>query len=244
MHERTVDLNGDLGESFGVYRLGQDEVLLEWVTSANIACGFHAGDQATMRRTVKLCLEKGVAIGAHPGLQDLEGFGRRAIPLTPEEAYELTVYQVGALEGFVRAEGGRLQHVKPHGALYNMAAANRPLADAIARAVYRLDPRLTLFGLAGSELICAAHAIGLSAAEEGFADRTYRPDGSLTPRTEPGAVLHDPEAAAAQALSLVESGRADTLCVHGDGPEACAMAAYIRRRLEEQGVRFRSLADL
>ncbi len=182
-----IDLNGDMGESFGAYRIGHDEELAKVVTSANIACGFHAGDPAVMRRTVKLCLEHGVEVGAHPGLPDLMGFGRRAMQITPEEAYDLVLYQAGALQGFVRAEGGRMRHVKPHGALYNMAAVQRPLAESIAKAVYRLDPELILFGLAGSELIRAAESIGLRAASEAFADRTYRADGTLTPRTDPEA---------------------------------------------------------
>jgi len=245
---RTIDLNGDLGESFGVYRIGQDEALLDQISSANIACGYHAGDPAVMRRTVKLCLEKGVAIGAHPGLPDLAGFGRRMMRITPEEAHDMVLYQIGALQAFVRAEGGRMQHVKPHGALYNMAATDRRLADAIAQAVSRFDPQLMLYGLSGSELIRAAEAAGLRAVAEAFADRTYRADGTLTPRDEPGAVLHDAGAAAEQVLRIIREGKvataagadmalhADTFCVHGDGPEAAALVARLRAEMKREGI--------
>ena len=251
MRQMTIDLNGDMGESFGAYRIGEDEELVKYVTSANIACGFHAGDPAVKRRTVKLCLEHGVEIGAHPGLPDLIGFGRRGMQITPEEAYELMLYQVGALQGFVRAEGGVMRHVKPHGALYNMAAVQRPLARAIAEAIYRLDPELVLFGLAGSELIRAAEAIGLQVASEAFADRTYRLDGTLTPRSEPGAVIHDAQQAVEQTIRLIREGivrtrqgeevslAADTLCIHGDGPEALALASLIKARLLQEGVAVR-----
>ncbi|MDQ1910323.1 5-oxoprolinase subunit PxpA [Paenibacillus sp. GD4] len=245
----TIDLNADMGESFGAYRIGADEALLPYISSANIACGFHAGDPATMRRTVKLCADSQVAIGAHPGLPDLQGFGRRTMHITPEEAFDLIVYQTGALLGFVKAEGLTLHHVKPHGALYNMAAASRPLADAIAQAVYRLDPSLILYGLAGSELVRAADAIGLRSASEAFADRSYEQDGSLTPRSQPGAVLHDPEAVAEQAKRIVVQGhvlarqghvvplQADTLCLHGDGPEAPRLAERLRASLGLEQIR-------
>jgi UPF0271 protein len=237
-----------MGEGFGVYRPGSDEALMKFITSANIACGFHAGDPAVMRKTVRLCLEHGVAVGAHPGLPDLAGFGRRAMRITAAEAYEMTVYQIGALMGFVRAEGAALQHVKPHGALYNMAAADADLSDAIAEAVYRIDPQLILFGLAGSELIKAGRRIGLQVAGEAFADRTYRADGSLTPRSEPNALLEDADAAAVQVISMVKEGKiaspqggsllmkADTICIHGDGPHALPFAEKIRARLEQTGI--------
>ncbi|WP_248930151.1 LamB/YcsF family protein [Paenibacillus hamazuiensis] len=247
-----IDLNSDMGESFGAYRIGQDERLLDYVSSANIACGFHAGDPGVMRRTVRLCLDRGVAIGAHPGLPDLAGFGRRELKITAGEAYELTVYQIGALQAFVRAEGGALRHVKPHGALYNMAAADPALAAAIAEAVQRVDPALVLFGLAGSELIRAAARIGLRAAAEAFADRAYRPDGALAPRSERGAVIADAEAAARQAVRIARQRSvtatdghdivvaADTLCIHGDGPHALEFAARIRQELEAAGVTVRA----
>ncbi|MBL0387110.1 LamB/YcsF family protein [Tumebacillus sp. ITR2] len=239
-----VDLNCDLGESFGVYPLGNDEEILSVVTSANIACGYHAGDPATMRRTVHMALQRGVGIGAHPGLPDLAGFGRRKMDITPREAYDMTVYQIGALGGFVRACGASLQHVKPHGALYNMAAVNRKLAEAIAEAVYDLDGSMMLFGLAGSELVKAAERIGLQTAHEVFADRTYQANGTLTPRSHPHALLTDPEQSVEQVLRMVMESKvralsgedvtiqADTICLHGDGPHALDFARRIRDRLE------------
>ena len=183
----TLDLNCDMGEGVGAYKMGNDLAILDHVTSANIACGFHAGDPPTMRRLVAAALAKGVAIGAHPGLPDLQGFGRREMKISPAEAYAMVLYQVGALAGFAQAAGGRLNHVKPHGALYNMAAKNRALSDAIAQAVFDFDPGLVFFGLAGSEMIAAADALGLRSAQEVFADRSYQDDGTLSPRGEPGA---------------------------------------------------------
>ncbi|WP_282937152.1 5-oxoprolinase subunit PxpA [Paenibacillus sp. RC67] len=248
MQEIIIDLNCDMGESFGAYRLGMDEMLLPFITSANIACGFHAGDAAVMRRTVRACKSHNVAIGAHPGLPDLSGFGRRAMQITPDEAYEMVIYQIGALMGFVQSEGTTLRHVKPHGALYNMAASNRELAEAIAEAVYRVDSELILFGLAGSELTQAGLRRGLLVAEEAFADRNYRMDGTLTPRSEANAVLNDSVEAAEQAALLVKDGiawtsdggsiriTADTLCIHGDSPHALEFAKAIRHRLEREGV--------
>lgn len=245
---KSVDLNCDMGESFGAYRLGQDEDILPYITSANIACGFHAGDPGTMSRTVQLALKHEVAIGAHPGLQDLAGFGRREIKLSSREAYELTVYQVGALWGFVRAEGGVLRHVKPHGALYNMAAASAALAEAIAEAVYRIEPELILFGLAGSELIRAGNRVGLSTASEVFADRTYQSDGALTPRSRRDALVTDEQQALHQVLSMVQEGKvrstdgrdvaitAETICLHGDGHHAVEFASAIRSSLESAGI--------
>ncbi len=248
-----VDLNCDMGESFGAWPMGDDAELLRHVTSANIACGLHAGDPAVMRRTVKLALEAGAAIGAHPGLPDLQGFGRRTMQLTADEAYELTLYQVGALAAFVRAEGGTLVHVKPHGALYNMAAVQAPLADAIARAVRAFDAGLVLVGLSGSELIRAGERIGLATASEVFADRTYQADGTLTPRTRADALHHDDAAAVAQVLGMVQRGsvtatdgttvavRADTICLHGDGAHAAPFARAIRAALEAASVPVRPL---
>lgn len=244
----AVDLNCDMGESFGAYKLGRDEEVLQYVTSANIACGFHAGDPSTMRRTVKLALEQGVAIGAHPGLQDLIGFGRRDMDLSAEEAHDLVTYQLGALWAFVRAEGGTIQHVKAHGSLYNMAARNAVLARAIAEAVYRVDPELVLFGLAGSELIRAGEAAGLRTASEVFSDRTYQSDGSLTSRRLPDALITDDETSVKQVVRMVAEGkvlsqqqidvpiRADTICIHGDGPRAVEFAAHIRSSLAAAGV--------
>lgn len=238
-----VDLNSDLGESFGAYTIGNDKEVLRYVSSANVACGMHAGDPFVMHRTVRMALSEGVAIGAHPGFMDLIGFGRRNMVMTPEEIYDLVVYQVGALDAFVKAEGGRLQHVKPHGALYNMAAKDPAMADAIARAVHDVDPGLILYGLAGSWLVRCAKAVGLQAASEVFADRTYQEDGTLTPRSQPGAMITDDDAAIAQVLGMVQHGtvrsvtgrdvpvEADTVCIHGDSAKALAFAKRIREAL-------------
>jgi UPF0271 protein len=243
-----VDLNCDMGESFGPYALGNDDQILEFVTSANIACGFHAGDPSVMKHTVHAAIEKGVAIGAHPGYRDLEGFGRRFVDLTPDEAYDLVVYQVGALHGFVAAAGARMQHVKPHGAFYNAAAVDIEVAEAIAKAIRDVDSELILFGLSGGELISAGKKAGLRTASETFADRTYQRDGTLTSRRQPGALIEDHDRAADQAVRLVKEGRvasvqgidvdvrADTICIHGDGPHALEFARMIRTRLEDSGI--------
>ena len=244
----SVDLNCDIGESFGAWTLGADAEVLAHVTSANIACGFHAGDPATMRRTIDLAAERGVAAGAHPGLPDLAGFGRRVLEVTPDEAYEMVVYQVGALAAFAAARGTRLAHVKPHGALYNMAAARAPLADAIARAVRDVDRGLMLFGLAGSQLIAAARSAGLVAVEEVFADRRYAANGTLVSRSEQGAVIDDTASAVRQAVRMVREGRvtaidgtelpvrADTICIHGDTPGAAEHARALRAALSDAGI--------
>ncbi|WP_232698748.1 5-oxoprolinase subunit PxpA [Brevibacillus daliensis] len=240
-----VDLNCDLGESFGAYQIGKDQEILPFVTSANIACGYHAGDPATMRKTVRLALENGVAIGAHPGLPDLNGFGRREMMISSEEAYEMVLYQLGALSAFVKTEGAQLHHVKPHGALYNMAAKNQMLADAIARAVFHFDQSLVLYGLSGSELVKAGEAMGLRTAHEVFADRTYQQDGTLTSRRDPRALITDTEQATLQVIQMIKEGtviseqgtevqlRADTICIHGDGVHALQFAKEIRQRLEQ-----------
>jgi UPF0271 protein len=250
---KTIDLNCDMGESFGAWTMGQDEALLDLVTSANIACGFHAGDPATMLRTVRCAAAKGVALGAHPSLPDLQGFGRRTMGITPEEARGLSLYQVGALAAFAKAAGSRLRHVKPHGALYNMVAKDRSLAEAIAGAVRDFDPALILVGLSGSELIKAGEKIGLSCASEVFADRGYEPDGSLSPRSAPGAMITDEEIAVARVLRMVLEGRvqsrtgvdvalqAETICIHGDQPQALAFARRLRRALAEAGIEVRAL---
>lgn len=249
-----ADLNCDLGESYGAYKIGNDEEILRYVTSANIACGFHAGDPGTMRKTVSMALANGTAIGAHPGLPDLPGFGRRNMNITPAEAYEMTVYQIGALAGFVKAEGGRLQHVKPHGALYNMAAKDEGLAKGIAEAVYDVDAELVLFGLSGSELIKQGEKTGLRTASEVFADRTYQDDGSLTPRSSANALITNDEDALQQAVRMViektvktVSGQeiplqADTICIHGDGPHALSFAKSIQKALQEASVTIQSFA--
>jgi 5-oxoprolinase (ATP-hydrolysing) subunit A len=243
-----IDLNCDFGESFGVYQLGEEEEILRYVTSVNIACGFHAGDPLVMRKTVQMALERKVAIGAHPGFPDLLGFGRRNIAVTPGEAYAYVVYQIGALAAFVKAEGGTMSHVKPHGALYNMAAKDAALAEAIAKAVYDVDPALTLYGLAGSELIRAAKKIGLRTASEVFADRTYQQDGSLTPRSDPRALIVDEQEAVQQVLTMVKEKRvrslqgidvpieAETICIHGDGKKAVLFAKRLYEELRKEGV--------
>jgi UPF0271 protein len=245
----TIDLNCDMGESFGAWTMGQDEAVMPLVSSANVACGFHAGDPQVMRRSVALARRHGVAIGAHVALPDLQGFGRREMRVAPDEAYAFVLYQLGALAAFAKAQGAELAHVKPHGALYNMAAREPALAAAIARAVREFDPRLVLFGLSGSALIEAGRVAGLAVAREAFADRRYESNGQLTPRSEPGAVIDDPDDAAAQLLELVERGtvtsrhgdalrvEADTICVHGDRPDAAAFARALRARLDAAGVR-------
>lgn len=246
-----LDLNCDMGEGFGAWTLGDDLALLDHVTSANIACGFHAGDPATMRRVVGAALARGVAVGAHPGLPDLVGFGRREMKVSPADAYAMTVYQVGALAGFAQAAGGRLHHVKPHGALYNMAAKDRALADALAQAVHDLDPSLVFYGLAGSAMVDAARALGLRVAEEVFADRAYEDDGRLAARGTPGAIIEDADAALAQVRLMLQgqvrarSGalvalRADTLCLHGDQPGALRFAQTLRAALAADGVTLRA----
>ena len=247
-----VDLNSDLGESFGAYKMGNDKEILQNVTSANVACGFHAGDPAVMRKTVKMAIESGCAIGAHPGMQDLVGFGRRKMEITPDEAYEIVLYQVGALAAFVKAEGGKLHHVKPHGALYNMAGKDRALADAICAAVKESAPGAVLLALSGSEMVKAAQAIGLPVANEVFADRGYRPDGSLVPRGTPGAMIEDEDEAIARVIRMVTEGKvtandgtdiaiqADSVCVHGDGPKALAFVEKIGAALQAAGVELKA----
>jgi 5-oxoprolinase (ATP-hydrolysing) subunit A len=248
----AVDLNGDVGEGFGHYSLGSDAELLALVSSANIACGFHAGDSATMRATVRLCRELNVAAGAHPGYPDLVGFGRRNMALSPPEIEDIVVHQIGSLLGFCQAEGVRLSHVKPHGALYHRAACDAEIAQAIARAVASVDRSLRLVGLSGSELIAAGKAAGLTTVSEVFADRTYQADGSLTPRTAADGLIHNPQLAAERVVKMVRHGsvisqqgtpisvQAETVCVHGDHPEAVAFAREIRRLLLAAGVEIRA----
>lgn len=249
-----IDLNCDCGESFGAWPMGDDAGVLPHVTSANVACGAHAGDPQVMRRTVRLCRDLGVAVGAHPGYPDLQGFGRRALPMTPDEVETTVLAQIGALHAIARAEGVTLRHVKPHGALYNVAAATPAVAEAIARAVAAFSRELTLVGLAGSQLVAAGEAIGLRVACEAFADRGYSADGSLLQRGTPGALILEPPENLAQALRIVAEGhalspegaqvpiRADTLCLHGDTPGAAARAAHLRRGLEAAGVPVQPLA--
>ena len=242
-----VDLNADLGEG-----APDDADLLALVSAANIACGWHAGDARLMQATVEAAIERGVAIGAHPSFPDRDNFGRSEMQLTAAEVRADVIYQVGALAALVRAAGGRLQHVKPHGALYNQAARDPVLADAIAAAVLDVDPMLALYGLAGSELLHAADRAGLRAVAEVFADRGYRADGSLVPRSQPGAMVDDVDQAVARTLRMVREGvvvavtgevvplNAQTICLHGDGPHALAFARAIRGALVDAGIEIRA----
>lgn len=252
MGERMkIDLNCDMGESFGRYVLGADEALLGWVTSANIACGLHAGDPLVMRATVRQAVEHGVCIGAHPGYPDLQGFGRREMNLGEDEIEAFMLYQIGALAAFTRELGVELTHVKPHGALYNQAARDRKLADAIIRSVASYSRHLIVVGLAGSELVAAGLDAGMRVAREGFPDRAYRPDGSLKSRREAGAILETTEAVCAQALALAEHGAGegsgssiDTLCIHGDGAHALEFARAVRAVLESNGIQVVRLDEI
>jgi 5-oxoprolinase (ATP-hydrolysing) subunit A len=243
-----VDLNADLGESFGIYALGDDAGLMASITSANIACGFHAGDPSVLRRTVRLAKAHGVSIGAHPSFPDLAGFGRREMYLPHGEVEDSVLYQIASVAGIAAAEGVRLRHVKPHGALYNMAARDRQLAAAIVRAITAYDRTLTLFAPPGSELTAAGRDCGLSVAREGFADRAYDRAGALVSRQLAGALLCDDEAAVTQAIRIVKDRavvandgtivtmQVETLCLHGDSPGAAARAAAVRRGLEAAGI--------
>lgn len=245
---KKIDLNCDMGESFGAWKMGDDAAIMPYVTSANIACGFHAGDAHTMRHTMQLALQQGVRPGAHPGLDDIRGFGRRAFSLTPIQVYDLVVVQIGALSAVARAQGGRLYHVKAHGALYNMSANHAELAAAIAQAVRDVDPQLTLFALAGSRQVDIARGLGLTVMQEVFADRSYQDDGTLTPRNQPGALIEEVETSVAQALTMVQEGyviaqsgkkvpiQADTLCLHGDGAHALAFARQIHAAFQKEGL--------
>jgi UPF0271 protein len=248
MSRAKVDLNADVGESFGAWTQGHDVELLAHITSANVACGFHAGDPGVMRATVALAREHRVAVGAHPGFPDLSGFGRREMRMAPQDVEDLVVYQIGALAAVAAAQGMRLQHVKAHGALYNMAVTEFALADAIARATAAVDRSLVLLGLPGSQLLKAGERAGLRTASEVFADRAYRADGTLVPRTQPGALIHDEDAVVRRVVAMVreravvaEDGthvplQVDTLCVHGDTPGAARLAARVRSALNDAGV--------
>ena len=243
----SVDLNCDMGEGYP-----NDAALMDYVSSVNIACGFHAGDDATMRTTVKAAIEKGVAIGAHPSYPDRENFGRTAMSLAPDEIREIVTEQIQILQAVCDADGGKLSHVKPHGALYNHSAKDPAIAAAIAQAVRDHDPKLILFGLSGSVSIGEAQTIGLQTASEAFADRTYRSDGSLTPRSEANALIIDTVVAAEQAFRMISNGcviaaggelvaiDADTICIHGDGEHALDFAAAIHKKLTENGIRIKA----
>jgi UPF0271 protein len=251
MAGKQIDMNSDVGESFGNYTLGLDAEVIPLISSANIACGFHAGDPTVMKRTIAIAKKNGVALGAHPGYPDLIGFGRRAMDASLEEINDYITYQIGALQAFATAQGVKLQHVKPHGALYNMAVRNLEIWDAVAQAMAAIDPDLILFVLAGVdreklERIGAKH--GIRIAYEFFGDRAYNPDGSLVSRKEPGAVIHDHQFVAEKVLKMVTDGKvdcidgselemaADTICVHGDNPAAVELVNNIRDTLLNAGV--------
>jgi UPF0271 protein len=253
---RTVNLNADLGESFGAWRMGSDEQMLALVNSANVACGFHAGDPLVMRRTVALAKRHGVSIGAHPSFPDLQGFGRRRMDVAEGELEALLVYQIGALAAIARAEGTQVTHVKPHGALNNMACVDPKLARCVARAVRDVDPGLILLAPALSQLAVAGREAALRVVEEVFADRAYADDGTLLPRSMPGAVLHDPKACVRHVKAMVESGalqsangvrlpvRVQSICVHGDDPQAVATAKAVGEALRAAGWRLAPLPEL
>lgn len=243
-----VDLNCDMGESFGIYTFGQDEELMKYITSTNIACGFHAGDPLTMRKTVKLALKYDVAIGAHPGLPDRHGFGRRMMDIPAEEIYGLVLYQMGALQAFAVAEGSRIKHVKPHGALYHMANESTDIAEAIAEAAYRIDPDMYVVGQSNSKLIKAGARAGMRTLNEVFADRNYEKNGALTPRSHEQALIVQSKFSSERMIRMVKEHkvesrtgedipmRADTICVHGDSPDALQHVIELSQALKAAGV--------
>ena len=244
----TVDLNCDMGESYGAWKMGADAEVMPFITSANVACGFHGGDPATIRRTVRLAVDHGVAVGAHPSLPDLMGFGRRTMKISPQDMYDLVVYQAGAVDAFARAAGSRLHHVKCHGQLYNMAANDEALSEAMARAVRDIGGGVMIYCLSNSQSVQAAKKLHVKTVEEVFADRGYSDDGTLAPRDQPGGMIEDREKSVAQALAMVTQGefrslngkalrvRADTICLHGDQPGAVAFAQAIRKTFSEKGI--------
>jgi 5-oxoprolinase (ATP-hydrolysing) subunit A len=249
---KSIDLNCDMGESYGAWKMGADAEVMPFITSANIACGFHGGDPATIRKTVRLAVDHGVAIGAHPSLPDLQGFGRRAMKISPQDMYDLVLYQAGAVEAFARAAGAKLHHVKCHGALYNMAAVDEGLSEAMARAVKDLGSGVMIYVLSKSKSFEMAKKAGLPVAGEVFADRGYSDDGTLAPRDQPGGMIEDAHKSVKQALAMVEEGyvtslsgkrvpvAADTLCLHGDQPGAVAFAAEIRRVFSEKNIQVKA----
>lgn len=251
MHK--IDLNCDLGESFGIYKIGNDEEIMNYVTSVNIACGFHAGDPLIMKKTVDLAIKKGVSIGAHPGYNDIVGFGRRDIKLSLEEIRSLIIYQVGALKAFVEASGGRLNHVKPHGALYNLAASNYEVAETIAKAIYDIDKDLILIGLSGSEMIKAGNDIGLKVANEVFADRRYTKDLKLVNRSKEGALIDNVDDSVNQCIDIVMNNNVideslcsrdiigDTICIHGDNNQGLELAKVLVDTLKLYNIKLESV---
>jgi UPF0271 protein len=253
---QQINLNADMGESFGKYKIGNDAELMKVIRSANIACGFHAGDATVMTRTVKLALENGASIGAHPGFNDLWGFGRRQIKMNARDLEYMITYQIGALQAIASAQGARVTHVKPHGALNNMAHHDAEVANAIARGIRAADRELIFVANACSEMVEAGYAEGLKVAEEAYVDRTYTDTGLMTPRTEANAVIHDADVAARQVLAFIEEGAIITssgkrlpsdirsFCTHGDEPTALALATKVRAELERQGVRVVPLTEM
>jgi len=251
-----IDLNCDLGESFGAYILGLDDQVLPFISSANVACGFHASDPVVMANTVALAKQAGVAVGAHPGYPDLQGFGRRNMTIPPKDVKAMVQYQVGALQAFCTANGLKLQHVKPHGAMYNMAGKDPELAMAICQGIQEVDPSLILLGLSGSAMLTAARQLGLRCAKEVFADRAYEEDGSLVARSKPGAMITDEEEAVQRVIRMVKQGvvtavtgkdipiQADSVCVHGDSPKALAFVQKIRAALTAEGIQIAPLQDI
>lgn len=251
-----VDLNSDLGESFGAYTIGMDEAVIAHISSANVACGYHAGDPLVMDKTIAQAKAAGVAVGAHPGFPDLQGFGRRNMVCSPKEVKAYVQYQLGALLAFATANGVKLQHCKPHGALYNMAGKDEALATAIAEAVASVDPEIILMGGSGSMLLTAGKKAGLRVASEVFADRAYQADGSLVPRSKPGAVIHDTDEAITRTIRMVKEGKVTaitgeevelaphSICVHGDNPSAVEFVKNIRARLIEEGVTICPLSEI
>jgi UPF0271 protein len=249
----SIDLNCDMGESFGAWRMGADDELMNYVSSINVACGFHAGDASVMRETVQMAIKKKVAIGAHPSFPDLQGFGRRSMKMSAIEIFDAVLYQVSALKGICEAFGARLHHVKPHGALYNEAVRDQIIAESIVKSVREIDRNLIIYGLSGSFLIGEAEKLGLKTASEVFADRTYQTNGSLTPRTEPNALIVDRQQSLSQILQMINQSsitsingetipiKAETICVHGDGEHALEFAENIRRVLNEAGITIRSI---
>ncbi len=245
---KNIDLNCDMGESYGAWKMGADAGVMPFISSANIACGFHGGDPATIRKTVRLAVDHGVAIGAHPSLPDLMGFGRRVMRISPQDMYDLVVYQAGAVEAFARAAGAKLHHVKCHGALYNMAATDEGLSEAMANAVRDLGEGVKLYALSNSVMMKIAKKKNISAMGEVFADRGYSDDGTLAPRDRPGGMIEDAAASVRQALAMIEEGyvtslsgkrvavAADTLCLHGDQPGAVTFAQALRKAFKEKGI--------
>ncbi len=251
-----VDLNCDLGESFGAYKIGMDDEVIKLVSSANIACGFHASDPVVMQKTVKMAKDSGIGIGAHPGFYDLMGFGRRNMVISPKEAYAYVTYQLGALYAFCSQAGVKIQHVKPHGALYNMAGKDYELAKGICQAIYDFDPEIILLGLSGSQMINAGKDIGLKCANEFFADRAYEDDGSLRARTKEGSMITDENEAIERVVKVLKTGKVttysgneielkiDSICVHGDNEHALEFVKIIRERLTKEGIEIASLGSI